>query len=639
MKDSISIFAGLRRVAIPVLIVAAGIALLLLILPRIRTNSSYSLPPGHGDGGGRASIEPADPVRVATRGTWTIRFITGPDSIATGGGLVVQYPVFWNWSKPQTTDPSYPGYVEWATSVEDVELTGFASHLGWVRIVVDEGILVPGDTVIIVYGGGAGGGQAVADPYAERGQEFLIKVDGDGDDVFAEIDRSPKIDLTAGSTAQLRLFGRGEVRDGEKTELVVSALDRFGNRAPDYRGTVRFSYRWTVSGLPDHYTFTEEDRGAHAFPVTWFNAGTGRIRVVEEGGVLEAWSNPIRVIPRNRPEPYRLLWADLHQHSNFSDGTGLPEDLHSYARDVEYLDVFALTDHDHHGLRPLNEEMWNRLQAVTDSFYQPDTFVTLHAYEWTNWVYGHRNVYYFGDLREVFSTADSATNSPAELWRALPDGQSLTIAHHTGGGPVPIDWSIPPDPAYEWLVEIASVHGSSECKGCPKEIYNPIEGSFVRDALALGYRLGFIAAGDGHIGHPGETYGASGGLAGIYAGSRTREAIWEALSARRTYATSGERIILRVDLNGHWMGSVIPLAELPDQLAIEVSAWGTAPMDRADLISDGVEIATEYGSEEEFSCRFLVPRPESETYYYVRLTQMDGALAWSSPIWITPSAP
>ena len=33
----------------------------------------------------------------------------------------------------------------------------------------------------------------------------------------------------------------------------------------------------------------------------------------------------------------RILWGDLHGHSNFSDGTGLPEDYFVYARDVAAL--------------------------------------------------------------------------------------------------------------------------------------------------------------------------------------------------------------------------------------------------------------------------------------------------------------
>jgi hypothetical protein len=35
-----------------------------------------------------------------------------------------------------------------------------------------------------------------------------------------------------------------------------------------------------------------------------------------------------------------------------------------------------------------------------------------------------------------------------------------------------------------------------------------------------------------------------------------------------------------------------------------------------------------------FSYRDIEP-PEGENYYYVRVQQTDGQLAWSSPIWVT----
>ena len=103
------------------------------------------------------------------------------------------------------------------------------------------------------------------------------------------------------------------------------------------------------------------------------------------------WSSP-----REGP---RVLWGDLHGHSAFSDGTGLPEDYFVYARDVSALDVVALTDHDHWGILPLAEhpELWNEIRAQTRRFHAPGRFVTLLGFEWTSWIHGHRHVLYFGD--------------------------------------------------------------------------------------------------------------------------------------------------------------------------------------------------------------------------------------------------
>ena len=134
-------------------------------------------------------------------------------------------------------------------------------------------------------------------------------------------------------------------------------------------------------------------------------------------GGLVAESNPI-VVSAAIP---RVLWADLHGHSNFSDGTGTPEDYFLYARDVAALDVAALTDHDHWGMLPLEShpEMWQEIRRETQRFHQPGRFVTLLGYEWTSWIHGHRHVLYFGDEGEIFDSVDPSYESPLQLWQAL----------------------------------------------------------------------------------------------------------------------------------------------------------------------------------------------------------------------------
>ena len=568
---------GARRFAL--LGAAAAVFLVGAILIFRGGGENPARPEGFGDGGGTAAIEPADPVTAGSRGTWTLRYTAGPEGIGAGGGVVFHLPLFWEWSPPQTASPEMAGYVTVRCSSPSAATDSYADHEHhYVMVRVTEGELVPGDTITVVYGDTRGGdhpeARARADSYAERGQEFLIKSDGDGDGYFAEIGDSPRIDILPGEAVRLLLTLRGESVRNETTRVTVAALDRFGNRAETYGGTIRFSHRWNVLGLPASYTFTPEDRGARVFTPRFTSPGLIRLRVVEQGGTLEGISNPILVRAAAGDSPYALLWADLHQHSRLSDGTGEPEDLYRYARDVANLDAAAITDHDHHGLRPLGPEQWERIRKTAEEFHDPGTFVTFLAYEWTNWEYGHRNVYYRGSEGTVLSTADPSSDTPPELWAGLPAEGAMTVAHHTGGGPVPVDWTAIPPEERERVVEISSVHGSSECRGCPGEIYNPAPGSFVRDALDRGYRLGFIGSGDGHIGHPGVNYSpvGPGGMAGIYAAGRTREAIWEAVEARRTYATSGPRILLDFRLGDHWMGEEVPAAELPETLRFTVSA-------------------------------------------------------------------
>lgn len=93
--------------------------------------------------------------------------------------------------------------------------------------------------------------------------------------------------------------------------------------------------------------------------------------------------------------------------------------------------------------------------------------------------------------------------------------------------------------------------------------------------------MGFIASTDDHLGYPG-AWGE--GLAGIYAKDLSREALLEALWARRTIAVTGDRIGLVAKLNGDWMGSSLRFTR-DRELSIE--AAGEDEVERVDVIKNG----------------------------------------------------
>lgn len=96
--------------------------------------------------------------------------------------------------------------------------------------------------------------------------------------------------------------------------------------------------------------------------------------------------------------------------------------------------------------------------------------------------------------------------------------------------------------------------------------------------LEKGYIFGVLGNTDHHSAHPG-TYGR--GLTGVWAESLTRQAVWEALNARRTYALTGDRIHLAYSLNDAPMGSV--LAPTPSR-ELNITVRATAAIDCVDII-------------------------------------------------------
>ncbi len=584
------------------------------------------------DGGGRAWLEDGGSARAGKPGRWTFVYEAGELGIAVGGQVLLQVSPFWGWSTPQTLDADGRGYTEATTDAPGVTLEARTLDEQLLGIAVGGRALAAGERIRIRYGAGPAG--ARADRFAERESPFFFAVDGDGDGVRKFLVDTPKVDVAPGPPSQLALHLPATAKPGDEVALTLAVLDAEGSAGTDFAGEIRFGDHGEWIALPETVTLGAADRGRTRVTVRVSAPGIVRIRTEGPEG-LEAISNPMRV----SPDAPRVLFGELHGHSNFSDGTGTPEDYYAYADEVAGLDFAALTDHDHWGIPFLDArpDMRERIARATEAAHAPGRFAALHGYEWTSWQFGHRHVVYFGDRSPMYSSIDPASDTPEELWALLRGKPALTFAHHSAGGPIPTDWNVAPDPELEPLTEVASVHGNSEASDAPAPIYRAVEGNWVRNALDRGYRLGFVGGSDSHDGHPGLAHIASGwsGLAAVYAEEATRPALREALADRRAYATNGPRILLDVRLAGHAMGRVLPVAELGEKPQLVVDVVGTGVLDRIDIVRSSAVVAST-GAEGRADLLFSYPVSglRAGEYLYVRAIQRDGGAAWSSPFFL-----
>ena len=324
------------------------------------------------DGGGRAWIEtsPGTPTAATahTPGRWDIMYEAGPLGVAKGGMLFLQVSPFWGWSSPQVSNADAPGFTEVSTAADGIELRPRVLEEFLLGIEIAGRALKAGERVRIVYGAGPDG--ALADRFAEHDSHFWIAVDGDGDGVRKFIADSPSIDVDAGPPAGLLLTLPSTARVGEPARLTVALLDRFGNAGVSVQGVVELQDVPAELEGPRRIELRADQHGRARIELVARRDGVYRLRAIGPDG-LPGESNPMVVSAGPR-----ILWGDLHGHSNFSDGTGTPEDYFRYARDVAGLDVAALTDHDHWGTPFLDQhpEMWAEIQRQVQHFNEPGSF-------------------------------------------------------------------------------------------------------------------------------------------------------------------------------------------------------------------------------------------------------------------------
>ena len=610
-------------------------------------------------------------------GTWTVTWEVGPGGLRAGGALRVQLPDTWHAglrnsaNRLQATDPADDHYVSAAASRAGVELTtevesespNFlvkASRAGLdgrmeryvhvVRVTVAAGELEAGDEIRVVYGDTRGGSRGMrAAIVSTRPEPILAAVDRDGGGTFEPVSHDAALTARSGLAAALRLSGPATLVVGEPADLHLAAVDLYENPVTGFREEVALNVMQGDVELP---AAVRLDAGLGHRTVSFTPRGPGivRLEAVTRAGILRTRSNPMRVFAEAPAE--RIYWGDLHSHTRHSfDGVG--DGAFDYARYVSGLDFHAVTDHSQTSLdgftRGLGPQVWQEYQDATEGNNAPGEFVTLHAYEASfRAPFGHHNVF-FRDAPGPLLAPQTVTLP--ELWAQLTAGEALTIPHHTGKFPAPLTTGAH-DPERRRNFEIYSAHGLSES-------YDPThplafeqsdftnystsapDGLTAQDMWAQGLVLSTIAASDDHRSHPGQPHW---GVAAVRAPELTREAVFDALYGRRTYGTTGARILLDFTVDGAPMGSQIT-ADGPPRLHVE--AHGT------DVI-ESVQVLRFSTAEGGFSVLFdLEPDALDFTWsgidggfrddavYYVRLRQRGHVrgrvvMAWSSPVWVAP---
>ncbi len=342
---------------------------------------------------------------------------------------------------------------------------------------------------------------------------------------------------------------------------------------------------------------------------------------------------------------YQLLRGEFHRHTELSwDGgpDGSLEDMFRYAIDAAALDWIGNGDHDNGAGR---EYSWWLVQKFTDAYHVPSHFTPMFSYERSvGYPQGHRNCLFARrGVRTLPRLADAGGKAPAGvsaddtkmLYRYLREFDGI-CASHTSATDMGTDWR-DNDPMVEPVVEIYQGDRMNyEYPGAPRSGYDPkgktkpyqIGGwepkGFLDHALKeKGYRLGFQASSDHWSTHISYCV--------VLAERHDRQGILDGLKKRHVYAAT-DNIILDVRSGEHVMGDEFRTSTAPP---LEMTIVGTGPIARIDILQDSEVLETIRPGKAKYTGTWTNPRAAPGThYYYVRVQQEDGQLAWGSPMWV-----
>lgn len=477
----------------------------------------------------------------------------------------------------------------------------------WVTFEVIGDDLAPADIVILTYGDrtwGEPGGQV--QPVVQTSADFtLCVVSPDGE--VREVDGSPVwLDVEPGPPERVFLRMPSIAPLGADPQPRVYLTDRCGNPPAG-----------DLPALRPEVT----PRG-------------DVLRAAADAPGLEVAHNPCLLAA---PGALPIFWGDIHGKTSFSaDGLAPIDDYITYARDISGADFTCVTDHS-----GCLGEGWLATQEKAAQYTQDGSFVALKGFEYS-YAHGHRNVYFDNHrLEGPWPREWLDLDGERRFFSVLRERKAelVSIPHHTL---VWTDWNVY-DAELEPVCEIYSMWGCSErtvAEGNTLWDKSCIPGGGAQAGLARGYRFGFIAASDTHSGFPGRQYpdrygfcfSYKAGLAAIRAPRLTAHDLIAALKARNCYGTTGARIILDFSVNGAPMGREIRAAG-PRQITGRVV--GTDQITRLDIVRNNRDWRILAPNSDDFAFNLTDEEDlATSTFYYLRATQADGEMAWSSPVWV-----
>ncbi len=468
------------------------------------------------------------------------------------------------------------------------------------------------------------------------------------------------IEVAPGPVERFSVYSRPFPSKNGKVRVSLVPEDRFGNPT-QFTNPVPVAITWNgevsqenITGSKILYVEAPEDVGRMVvgIPMSALGISENVSNGVREGNSLVITGNPVW---KEGPNGLIPSFGEFHWHTEASsDGMRTIDEALTSARDSLNMDFVAPGDHS-----PEKKD-WEPLVKALDQFNVPGEFTTFFGWEQST-VIGHQNYYFTEADHPVRIDGDALKNiqpgaTLSEIVEELSEQKRFfAVPHHTN---VECEMKDPKDGqpwwhAYEWiqpppdyirLVEIMQMRGNQE-----RNEYTDVwrgwhtNGSSVQDALKAGYKVGFTGGTDNHEGFPGKAFGAGLGpdvnttksviLTGAWVRSLDRQAVWDALYDRHTWAVWNTRALVWFTVNSGMSGDEVDVKE-----GEEVTAFVKMSCDDAlqslEIISEGKTVWSKSFDMLDFEVHIPLPAAEKSTHYYLRALQRDGGIIYASPVFL-----
>ena len=425
----------------------------------------------------------------------------------------------------------------------------------------------------------------------------------------------------------------------------------------------------TLVNVHENPTITMMVQGVEVTPA--YDAATGKVTYTPAQDMADGKVVVSLTVKRDDSKEVTKTWSftvgkaqftayfgQLHSHTQYSDGSGTLDSALDYVANLPEsanVQFVAFTDHSNYFDTTSNanpegalydmslasadsQKTWNTYKSTIDKFNATHSnIIAIGGFEMT-WSGGPGHINTFNTPGIVSrnnktlnnKTSDAGMKAYYALLSQSEGVDSISQFNHPGttfGNFSDFSYWDPVIDSRMYMVEVGNGEGQIGAGG-----YYPSYEQYIM-ALDKGWHVAPTNNQDNHKGRWGN---ANDARDVILTDNFTEEGIYQAIRDMHMYATEDKNLLVNYSVNGQIMGSSI--TEVPQKLDISVSVNDPDPTDsiaKVEVVVNSGKVAYTWDNAAELATGELsVTLDSGYSYYFIRVTEADGDLAVTAPVWV-----